>query len=528
MTGDLIVARARTRAGERNTRTAATRRGPAAIAAVLCVLAVVMGIASPASAAPTVTYPGAISGLSIEASSGGGPLSQWQTARISGAWAVPTGAQAGQTFGMTLPAEFSRQSAGAFTIDDPSSGVALAECVVAAGQGPDMVCTLTSAVDGLEEVGGSFWMEARATQSTTNDTVTFDLGDSVEIVDLPGEGGIVPENPAEQPQPYKSGRETEIDGRLKWSIVIPSGHVSDGGFTITDTLDAGAAGHHYTGEAKLYRRAVQDGAAVGESVPVDPSDYSVVFAEDSQSFEFAATGLPDTGYSYELVYYTAADQPVRAGDVFGNHAAVNTTEVSATHTVAESGGGDGTGVQYVQFSLTKALSGTQAASARDVTYSVEYSVKGSDAPPTVLSVPVGEPVLSARAPRGSTFVIEEIDLPVIEGIVWGEWTIEGDGVSAVGDGTYEVTPGSTTPVAITLTNTANPAPIPTPTPSAPPSPSPSATSTPHAAPPARTPGGLAVTGGEGAAHLVPIAALLLLGGAIAGAVARRRATSNHR
>lgn len=93
---------------------------------------------------------------------------------------------------MTLPAEFSRQSAGEFTISDPETGLVMASCVVAAGDGPDMVCTLTEAVEGLEEVGGSFWMEAKASQTTTSETVEFDLGDTVEIVDLPGDGEWCP------------------------------------------------------------------------------------------------------------------------------------------------------------------------------------------------------------------------------------------------------------------------------------------------------------------------------------------------
>ncbi|NKF31718.1 hypothetical protein HER21_35365, partial [Pseudomonas sp. BGM005] len=130
--------------------------------------------------------------------SGGGELGQWNTVHISGEWAVPDGAQAGETFGMTLPAEFSRQAAGDFEIADPETGAVLANCHVSAGQGPDIVCTLTSEIEGLEEVGGTFWMQARASQSTSSETVRFDLGDTIEIVDLPGSGGIVPESPAEQ------------------------------------------------------------------------------------------------------------------------------------------------------------------------------------------------------------------------------------------------------------------------------------------------------------------------------------------
>ncbi|WP_447912075.1 Ig-like domain-containing protein [Microbacterium phyllosphaerae] len=498
------------------------RKSVAIIVGMIMGVIGMLGAALPAAAAPTVTYPGAIGNLSLEAENGGGPLVQWQTVRISGEWAVPAGAQAGETFGMTLPAEFSRQAAGEFTIADPVTGEIMANCLVAAGQGPEMVCTLTDAVTGKEDVRGTFWMQARASQTTASETVEFDLGDTVEIVDLPGDGGVVPEDPAEAEEPYKYGGETETDGLLKWVVGIPSGYVADGAFTIRDTLDAGLDGHRYTGEVRLSQRAVENGALVGDWSVVDPASYQVRFAADGQSFEFAATGLPAGGFAYELLYYTQADGPVVQGDVFGNHAIVGTFETSATHTVTESGGGDGSGVTYTSFSISKALTGPQAAAARAATYTVRYSVKGSDVPAKTMVVPVGQSVVSERAPLGSTFVIEEIDLPVVEGVTWGTWTISGDGVVDAGNGTYEVTPGAAAGVALTLTNVANPVPVVEPTPTPTPSSTPTPTRTPASA---TTPGELALTGGGDGSGFLALAAALIVGGGIATTVSVKRRSS---
>ncbi|WP_341956569.1 Ig-like domain-containing protein [Microbacterium sp. LWH13-1.2] len=500
-------------------------RGRGAVAMVVGMIIGVVGMlgaALPAAAAPTVTYPGAIANVSLENQNGGGPLDQWDTVRISGEWKVPAGAQAGETFGMTLPAEFSRLAAGEFTISDPATGELMANCMVSAGQGPDMVCTLTEAVNGKEDVGGTFWMQARASQSTTNETVEFDLGDTVEIVDLPGDGGIVPVDPTEQTEPYKYGGETATDGRLKWVVGIPSGFASDGAFTITDTLDPGLADHHYTGEVRLSQRPVENGMQIGNWSIVDPSRYQIVFAADGQSFEFTASGLPAGGFAYELLYYTQADGPVVKGDVFGNHAVVDTVATSATHTITESGGGDGTGVTYTTFSISKALTGAQAAAAQTATYTVRYSLKGSDAPAKTMVVPVGQPVVSDRAPLGSTFVIEEIDLPAVDGVSWGTWTVSGDGVVDAGNGTFEVTPGAAAGVSLTLTNIANPIPVvePTPTPTATPTPTP--TRTPASA---TMPGELALTGGGDGSGFLALAAALIVGGGLATAVSVKRRSS---
>lgn len=454
MTGENGVLRALRRATDDSSgrgphRSGAFRLLPALFGVALA-LTGALGVTLPAAAAPTVTYPDAISGLQLSTASGSGALGQWEKVRISGAWSVPDGAKAGETFGMTLPAEFSREAAGSFTLADPATGVALADCVVAAGHGPDVVCTLTSAVAGLEDVGGTFWMQAQASSSTTSETVTFDLGDTIEVVDLPGDGGIGPEKTTESAQPYKYGGETATEGRLRWTVGIPSEHVDGGGFTVVDTLDAGLAHHRYTGELHLKQRVVQDGVLIGDWVPVDGERYEAVFADDGLSFRLTASGLPTSGFAYELVYFTKAEAPVLAGEVFGNRAVVNTTELTATHTVTETGGGDGSGVTPT---------------------------------PTPTSTPTPTPTPPPRP---------------------------------------EPTP---TPTPTPIPTSTAPAPLPFETPE------PTPTSSPSVAP-SKTPvppeaGALALTGGS-AGMALPVAGLLLLGGAVAAAIAAKRRTDASR
>lgn len=510
---------------------AGLRRAITMVLGMLLAVAALLGLSQPAAAAPTVTYPGAISNVALEKTSGSGPLTQWQAVRITGDWSVPVGAVGGDTFGMTLPAEFRRSASGAFDITDPTSGTLMAKCTVAEGQGPDVVCTLTAAVDGLEEVRGAFWLQATASRTTTSDTVRFDLGGTVQMVDLPGEGGIVPEAPTAPGAPYKYGGVTDVDGRLRWAVGVPGSSVAAGAFQVTDTLDQGRVPHRYTEEAYLLQRPVKDGRFVGTWTPVDKSRYSWTFSADGKSFTVSASGLPASGFSYELVYYTRVDGPFLAGDVFGNRAAVNTTQLTARYTATESGGGGGEGVAYTAFTITKKVSGERADAARSATYTVRYSVKGANAAPTTMTVPVGQPVRSERAPLGSTFVIEEIDLPTVPGVTWGQWTLTGDSVSETGDGTYEVTPGAAG-VELTLTNVANAAPT-TPSTTNPPT-SPPVTSPPVTGPPAsppatplrRTgatpPGELALTGGDNGLALLPLALVLIVGGGVSAVMATRR------
>lgn len=174
------------------------------------------------------------------------------------------------------------------------------------------------------------------------------------------------------------------------------------------------------------------------------------------------------------------------------------------------------------------------------TFTVRYAYEGPDGPVTgELAVPAdGTLVEGPQAlPGGTTVTVEEVDLPDVDGVVWGEPEV-GPSAEVV------VVPG--TVVEVTVTNTATPAPVepidPTPTPTDPtptdpvptptdPAPTPTVPAVP--AVPGDPGAGTDVTGGsDGDDGLLAttgaqvtaavVGALLLVGGGTALVVARRR------
>ena len=430
----------------------------AGLLALFLVIGTLLTGTTAANAATNVTYPDAISNIKVERENGqDGPLNQWESAKITADWSVPNGAKAGDTFGMTLPAEFSRWGQGNFNIVDPETNEVVATCEVSDAGSPEVICTLTDVVDNQENIGGSFWMSVQVDKSTSEEHVEFEVGDDIVIADLPGEGGIVPEDMTAPEYPVKWGGETDTEGRFSWTIAVPAGYVQDGGFRISDQLDPTHENHHYTGDVRLIERPVEAGQLVGDWRVVDSSLYSVSWSQDMKSFDFEAHGVSDQN-TYRLQYWTEADGVVLEGDVFGNQAVVGSTKTSSQHHVKSKGGGTGTGEEYTRFTVTKTVEGDGSTLVKDAVFTVEYSVKGSDAAPKSMTVPIGQPTKSDREPLGSTFIVKEIDLPDIDGVTWSEWILEGPGVTKLEDGTYEVTPESTAGVDLVLTNNAQVAP----------------------------------------------------------------------
>lgn len=434
----------------------ASRLGAATLALML-VLLTVAGLASRAVAAPGVTYPGAISNVTLEHTQGrDGPLTIWNDVRINADWTVPNGARAGDTFGMTLPPEMKIWGTGKFDLTGVAPDTKIyGSCETGDGAAPEVICTLSEAVNDLENIGGGFWMIAQVIETTQSSTVNFDVGGNVVIATLPGGGGIVPENPEAPLQPYKYASATGTPGLFEWTVTVPEGFVQGGGFTISDQLDPSGENHAYTGYLRVVKRAVVNGNVSGDWMDVDPSHYGVDFADDMQSFDFEAHGLDAAGFVYRISYNTKAAGNTVEGDVFSNHATVGNTTVSSEHELKADGGGTGAGEQYTRFTIAKTIEGSAQDLAQGQHFSVRYTVKGSQDAAKTMSVAVGAPAKSDRYPLGSTFVIEEVDLPRVDGVTWGDWAISGDGASRNVEGKYEVTPGSTAGVQLNLANIAN-------------------------------------------------------------------------
>ena len=432
-----------------------------ALTALLVLAGSLFGATAAQAAPPTVTYPDAIDNVAIVHTdrTSDTQLSQWQMAHITGTWSVPNTAVAGETFGMTLPSIFSQYKDGNFDIKADGTEVVLAKCTVSDETAPQLICTLEATVEDLEEVGGSWWMQVQVDESTDAAAVNFEIGSEFVPANLPGpNGGIIPENLTASTIPYKYSDATATEGVISWTIGIPAGYVVDGGFTVEDELIESVAplreAHTYTGTYTLSSRPVVNGQLSGDWTTVDPSHY-VITNPTTKTFNFVASGLPAGDFAYILSYTTKVDGAViQDGDVYANKAMVGNETAQATHTVQSAGGGSGNGVQYTRFTITKALTGDQAALAADATFTVEYSVKDSTEAAKTLTFPANTPTNSERVPLGSTFIIKEINLPTIPGVQWGDWTLTGTGVTALDDGTYEVTPGEAG-VALSLENVAN-------------------------------------------------------------------------
>ncbi len=458
-----------------------SRRVTAVVLGLLVALSGAWTLVSGPAHAADVTYPDAISNIRLtNTSSTDGTNKLWNRFRIDADWQVPNDAKAGETFGMTLPDEFGRLSSGFDVKND--NGDLLATCTVSSEDKPELVCTLTDFVETHEEVSGSLWLQVEATEATENTYVEFIINGEPFEVDLPGDGGIIGDNPATK-VPWKNVIFVNDKNEMTWNIQIPSDVAENGTMRITDDLVEGTDANGFEshslvgldegGYLSINRRLVDaDGQFTGKWEAVPEEDYTASFPHEpgGKSFEVEFRNIPDSPkYIYGLNYKTKPDDGVLVeGNKFSNDATVQTEKLTRVYEYRARGGGDGDGVQYTRFSVQKSVAGEAAAAVpEDTTFTVEYTAVGET---KTLEVGIGEDgtARSGRYPLGTEFTIREVNLPDIEGVEWGEYVITGEGVTRNADGSYSLTPDSTATVELALENVANPTTPPTEEPTTPP------------------------------------------------------------
>ncbi|WP_460772574.1 Ig-like domain-containing protein [Microbacterium sp. GXF7504] len=475
-------------------------RSVAAVAiALIAAAASVLGFALPAHAA-AYDHPGAVDPASVVVS-GGAVVNVGDRLRIDASWSVPDDAVAGQTFGMTLPAEFDRytQTFSLPAADDPSQTVAT--CAVA-GTPAVLTCTLTNYVDGRTGVGGSLWFQVTAGAATTESSVLFEIDGELVAVDLPSPGIEEPGTGGVDPLPtssYKYGWQT-AEGSLGWGIVFPgSALVGQGTATVSDTLapaDADTQAHRNTdGWIGVYSRV--EGS--NDWLPV--SGWTGGWNADGTGFELTLPGPFTADRAYWVYYFTSPVEAVYADDVFENVATVAGTALHAEKTWVATGGGDGSGAMLGRFSIEKALVDEGALVPDDTVFTVVYTIGADPARHTMALAPGAPAEFSVRAAGGTAYTIEEIDLPAIDGVDWGVPAYSGAGVTDLGDGRAQVVPAAGETVAVVLTNTATATPVEPDPPVTPAVTEPQTPVTPISAPTPAAPtsgsGDLAATGGDG-------------------------------
>lgn len=490
----------------------------AAVAAVTAAVAVIatLGTAQAAVAAE-YTYPAAIdpASIAITQTSENDGVTVTDRLQISANWSIPAGAAGGETFGFTLPPEFSRHSASfpIMAADDPSQTVA--NCEVSADSPSVVTCTLTDYVNDRDGTSGSMWFDVGVSHTTESHTVDFVVDDKVVPVDLPGDGGITPEPPNVPTTPTKDGW-ISTDGRLGWQISFPGSAVAGiDAVHVADDLTAGgadaAAHHNVDGALQVWST---DAAGGGRQ---NITDWTGGWNADGSGFAIDLAGPLDATRTYVVKYYTVPDAP-QPGAVYANQATVDGVQLSDRVTWQTSGGGEGTGPYHGRFTLAKQIAGDGGSRVpADTMFTVTYSY-GSPVQTGTLEIradgTVSTPVALAN---GTVVTLEEVGLPDIDGVTWQTPAFAGDGVTDLGDGRAQFTVGSGATTAIVLTNRASvsvpPEPTPTPTPPVvspqhPPTTSPAVPATPPST------GTLAVTGAGMPRWLVATAIALVAGGAV--------------
>ena len=347
---------------------------------------------------------------------------------------------------MTLPGEFARYTQG-FALPDTNGNV-VGNCSVSSAGAPVLTCTLTDFVNGKVDVAGTLWFLATLDGSTDEEGLSFDVDGVAIYVPIPG--GVKPSTPGtggNPPSPFNPGNPSKTSsqnqsGTITWTVTFPGNQVGNSDVVISDVLTPQGADTqtHYNvdGVITVQHRAPglnEDGSATSwHTLPGWSGGWND--AGTSYSITIPAE-LIDSTYGYRIRYNTVPSDTAYTGDKFASTANVAGKTLTRTQPWTVTGGGTGSGADLGTVNITKLGDDLP----EDVTYTVEYS---ADNFATVerLTFSGGETVYTKRYRDGIVLQFREVDLPQVDGGIWGDpvWSSR----------SVEVQAGES--IAITLTN----------------------------------------------------------------------------
>ena len=452
------------------------RRGPKLlqrIGAGIALAAVsLLGLAAPAQATPLT---GVIDPDSITLNVTKGetpPLHVWSWVDLTAAFTVPSGAQQGDTFGMTLPAVFGPTTGLTFNLPSTSDpNVTIATCEIEdIGENTvgerELVCTLT---DYFSEdrgvVNGTLQMYLKSLEETTDNSVEFTVDGQTKLVNLPGNGPIGPFlDPAIDNEVRKNASQT-AENDVLWRVDFKGSSVAGTNpVVVTDELipagqHTGENGpeeyenHQYiAGSLKYYERPT----GAGTFTHVDPSQFTGDFDADLAGFTLTSVGELDPAKDYRIEYRTKTIGPWFDSDVLGNTADVSGKSITKSVGLTYAGSGQGEGELLGRFSIVKTVTDTCSVDPlpADLPYEIEYFLGTDEATTYSMTLhPNESPQRSIRAVAGTSFTITEVNLPDLpEGQEWGTPTFSVNGVEQPVGGSVTVNPGQGEIIALELNN----------------------------------------------------------------------------
>ncbi|MFK3678532.1 Ig-like domain-containing protein [Microbacterium sp. NPDC090218] len=517
-----------------NITIARPRRGLRALLAGVIALTAGIGAAMTVPMAASAAELDAITG--VEISSRYSPIVIGTTLDVTATWAAPDGSQAGDTFSLSFPSPVLAY-ASQFELKD-ETGAVVGSCDV----GPNsFLCTLNDYVETHHGVHGSLWFHAKAAETTESGDVDFTTGNDVQIsVPIPG-GGIGVGEAEPLPTSVEKTGWFESDGEtITWRVYVPASVLTpvDGGDVVfTDIYDAGlqldasSFRAHWSPTSAWptfeYNRLSEGTAA---------NTYSFVDSPATNSFRVTFNApVTDGSRLYQFSYSTKIPAGTVDGHRFGNKVQVSGTDASSFRVRYVAAGGDGGGsLNTGGFSVTKTLSGSGAEIVpTDTTYAVDYSYDLAGTPVKgTLKIGAGETDGLTDLPTGTVVALAEVAPIDPAGLEYGTPMFSGEGVTITDTGAT-ITIGKGTTIAIGLENPvtqlvpppppATPEPSETPEspvgPAEPDAPAPSAPDSPSAS------GSLAITGSDLGAGGAILGGILLLVGAAALMIRKRRSTA---
>jgi len=275
------------------------RRALATVAAVGIALLGAVAVQAPASAAPN---PAIVVSDVVLSTEDGGPATIGDVIAVSGTWdAVDADPVPGDTFTIALPPELEFPAAITFPLNGVNGSgepVVFGTCVTDPATGI-ATCTISDAVVGLVDIGGSFEFDLRAAQATTAEEVVFDLNGILTPVDLPGTGGI--DDGIDPPAEWnKTGAMNANHWSMGWTIDLPGDRLA--GHDVVNVADALGSGHRLCDPSNLRVRSV-----LGTGTPVDvPGILSLTPGADDQHFTISLSE-PAGGWNPNLTYRITYD-----------------------------------------------------------------------------------------------------------------------------------------------------------------------------------------------------------------------------
>ncbi len=309
----------------------------------------------------------------------GQPIARYDTVRISANWAIPDGSgQAGQTFTLGLP-EPLKGNAGSFQLKGtgPQADVVFGDCAIEATQ---VVCTLSDAVAGKNNVRGELWVQSQAHMTYDRATLTFTLNGGVtREVPLPEDATRIGESTY---VPTEAGKLGYFQGDdLVWRVIVPGSVVSGGKLSIHDPY--AAPGFDFTVKDAVFYKMPNTNYCWNNNTADDcrtvlwSKDGGTTGAggtagyDDSLDKAWASVDAVDADALYSLELRLTIDTPLYPGMQFVNEATVNGTTVSEQAEYEAVGGGTGSGDTIGHLTLEKKVDGGNVPA--DAVFPVKYS-----------------------------------------------------------------------------------------------------------------------------------------------------------